>query len=392
MSEKNILVIDDETEIVKFIEKVLNKNGYQVDSTSDPQDALRKVSENSYDVLITDIKMPGMSGLDIIRKIGEMKLARPPEIIIITAHATVDTAIECMRAGAMDYLIKPFEMKEILATVEKAMEVSKIKSRLVSMEEMDRLKDDFIATVTHELKTPLMAISGAAELLETIEDSDDKLHKGEGPEVAKDGSAAMKPDDTKREVRKFANIVLRQTNKMKHLVDDLLDSARMSANRLTITKAPVNIGKLIKEAIADIQPLAAAKNISVSYHNNNDKDIIVKCDYNQIKRVLNNLIVNSIKYTHENGKVEIRATCNEASGTVEFSVTDNGKGLKKDDLEKIFEKFYRVDQSLSREEGGFGLGLSIAKKIIELHGGTIRAESPGLGKGTTVTFTLPVRG
>ncbi len=389
MNQKKILVVDDEPEISDFLEKVLSKYGYSVTTLTDPIKALEEIKNKSYNLLITDIRMPGMTGLELIEKTHSLNLAQPLEVVVISAHATVDTAIECMRKGAIDYLVKPFEIKEILATVEKALATQELKSRLVSMEEMDKLKDEFISTVTHELKTPLMAIQGAAELL-GMRDANTKFGDKEGK--TEESTAANPPAiRCEEEIKKFSDIVLRQTNKMKHLIDDLLDSARIDAHRLVLNKVSVEFNTLVNEAISEVRPLADSKCISINYKSCYAGDLIIRCDPRQIKRALNNILVNAIKYTAAGGHVNIEIPLRKNSSELMVTVQDTGIGLKEENLDKIFEKFYRVETVPSEGvAGGFGLGLSIAKKIIELHSGKIWAESEGPGKGARFIFILPV--
>jgi len=388
MNQKKILVVDDEPEISDFLEKVLSKYGYSVTTLTDPIKALEEIKNKSYNLLITDIRMPGMTGLELIEKTHSLNLAQPLEVVVISAHATVDTAIECMRKGAIDYLVKPFEIKEILATVEKALATQELKSRLVSMEELDKLKDEFISTVTHELKTPLMAIQGAAELL-GMRDNNTKFRDQE--EKTDNTASVSSAIPREEEIKKFSDIVLRQTNKMKHLIDDLLDSARIDAHRLVLNKVSVEFNTLVNEAISEVRPLADSKCISINYKSCYAGDLIVHCDPRQIKKVLNNILVNAIKYTAAGGHVNIEIPLRKNSSELMVTVQDTGIGLKEENLDKIFEKFYRVETVPSEGVvGGFGLGLSIAKKIIELHNGKIWAESEGPGKGARFIFILPV--
>lgn len=374
MKPKKIFVVDAEPEIIKFMEKALVKNGYQVAATTDPRHALEVIAREPWDVIITDLRMPQMSGIELLEKIKSAGISA--EVVVVTAHATTDTAVECLRKGAADYLIKPFEINEMLATVEKVVGIGELKSRLVSLEEMDKLKDEFIATITHELKTPLMAISGAIELLamqeELVAGAEEKRR-----EMWRESDQAVK---------KFLAIIDRQSRKMKALVEDILDFARMEAGRTEIKKTPASLAEITAEVLSEVRPIAAAKGINITPPAD---DAAVNCDREQIKRVVANLLTNAVKYTRPGGKitVEISPPSGSFAG---LRISDDGIGLAPEHSEKIFEKFFRVDQSLRREAGGFGLGLSIAKKIIEMHGGQIRAQSEGPGKGTIVSFTIPL--
>ncbi|MFA5780411.1 MAG: ATP-binding protein [Elusimicrobiota bacterium] len=373
MKPKKILAVDDEIEILKFIEKALTKNDYFVKITTNPFEVVDLLKNDGFDIAIIDLRMPDIDGMKLLEIIK--KDFPKIEVIIITAHATIETAIECLKKGADDYLIKPFEIKELLMTVEKTYEVKRIKSQLVSLKEMDKLKDEFISSISHELKTPLQAVSGAAELVMSSKEFGTAKRK-----------YRRREEDS--QLIKLFEIVARQTEKMKKLVSDLLDFAKMEAGFIEIKKSHCEINKLVNDAIKEIQILADNKKIEITQEIFSADAVCVHCDYEKIKQVLINLLSNAIKYTQEGGKVSV--WFEKIDGEVEVGIEDNGMGISKENLGKVFDKFYRVDQSLTRESGGFGLGLSIAQKTVELHGGKIRVESEGLGKGSTFIFTLPL--
>ncbi len=163
-----ILVVDDEQGMRDMLSYALGKEGYIVVTAQNGEEGINKVKEEDIDIAILDIKMPGMDGITVLGKIKEIK--PEIEVIIATGYASLETAIESLRKGAYDYINKPFNINELTALLEKAYETKHMKSQLVSLKELDRLKDEFISTVSHELKTPLMAISGALELLLDRED------------------------------------------------------------------------------------------------------------------------------------------------------------------------------------------------------------------------------
>ena len=221
-----------------------------------------------------------------------------------------------------------------------------------------------------------MAISGAIEILhEDIKKIE--IDRRKTPRRLSD-----------KDIIKLLDIVDRQTVKMKKLVSDLLDFAKMEAGFFEIKKSHCEINKLVNDAVKEIQLIADSKKIELTQEIFSSAAVCVRCDYEKIKQVLTNLLSNSIKYTGEGGKISV--WFEKTDGEIEIGVEDNGLGISKENLERVFEKFYRIDQSLTRERSGFGLGLSICQKIVELHGGKIRAESDGLGKGSRFIFTLPI--
>ncbi|MGH9858046.1 MAG: sensor histidine kinase, partial [Acidobacteriota bacterium] len=227
---------------------------------------------------------------------------------------------------------------------------------------VEQMRKDFVANVSHELRTPLTAIQGSTEVL-------------------LDG-ALRNPVESRR----FLEIMDKQLRHIQDLVTDMLKLAAVEEGRLPSRREDTKIDSLIQELIAVIQPLANKKNQTL--HVLVDPDIPpIKMDPYQIYDALMNLLDNAVKYTQENGQIELK-TFIEGSNLV-ISVSDNGSGISKEQLPRIFERFYRVDKSRSREVGGTGLGLSIAKHGIENHGGSISVESE-LGKGTKFIVRIPV--
>jgi len=372
MEEKiKVLVIDDERGIRDMLSYALGKEGYIVFTAENGEIGIEKVKKEDIDVVITDIKMPGLDGVTVLGKIKEIK--PNTEVIVATGYASMETAIESLRKGAYDYINKPFNINELSALVSKAYETKQLKSQLVSLKELDKLKDEFIAAVSHELKTPLMAISGAIELLLASEGVEDEEN------------LQFKYDEN---TKKILEIIDRQTKKMRVLVNNILDFAKMEAGFFVLKKQKTSFIKIVNEAIKEVQSLAESKKIEITKQLPVEEDVTVNCDPDQIERVITNFLTNSIKYTQEGGKVSV--SFEKTDNEVKLTVEDNGKGIDKENLEKVFERFYRVDQSLNRKESGAGLGLSICKKIIELHNGKIWAESEGLGKGSRFIFKLPI--
>jgi signal transduction histidine kinase len=177
------------------------------------------------------------------------------------------------------------------------------------------------------------------------------------------------------------------------LVNNLLDFAKMEAGFWTLKKQDVSVTKLINDTVSDIQSIADNKKIEINRFASLSKqlvtpvDITINCDFEQIQRVLINLITNSIKYTQESGKIFVWYET-ISPDTIQFTVEDSGKGIAKENLDKVFNRFYRVDHNLTKKESGFGIGLSICKKIVELHNGKIWAKSDGLEKGSRFSFDI----
>jgi PAS domain S-box-containing protein len=230
-------------------------------------------------------------------------------------------------------------------------------------ETANRLKDEFLAVVSHELRTPLSAITGWAHLL--LEDK-------------------MAPATQLRALQ----TIQRQARSQGQLIDDLLDVSRIVSGKLRLDSREVELSKVINAAVDVVRPTAEAKNIYLV----TDLEAAagtVSGDPERLQQVIWNLLSNAIKFTPEGGRVGIRSRWMDSS--IEVSVADNGQGISADFLPYVFERFRQADVSTTRAHGGLGLGLAIVRHLIEIHGGTVHAQSAGVGKGTTFTIRLPGR-
>jgi len=231
---------------------------------------------------------------------------------------------------------------------------------LTELRRLETVRRDFVANVSHELKTPLTSISGYAETLLT--DTPDPVTG-----------------------REFLKIILSNAHRMQRLVDDLLDLSRIESGRWQPRVEKVDVGAAAREVWATLAERAAARGTRFELKVETGA-AIVEADPDAVRQVLTNLIDNSLRYVGASGVVTF--VSRGVDGGVELSVTDNGTGITSDHLPRIFERFYRADPSRSREEGGTGLGLSIVKHVVEAHGGRVSAESE-LGVGTTIRCWFP---
>jgi signal transduction histidine kinase len=231
---------------------------------------------------------------------------------------------------------------------------------LTEVRRLEAVRRDFVANVSHELKTPLTSISGYAETL-----------LGDNAE----------PETTQR----FLRTILSNARRMQRLVDDLLDLSRIEAGRWHPTLSEVDVGAVARESWAALAARADSHHIELAMDIAPDA-ATVSADLDAVRQILTNLMDNSLRHTPEGGRV----TCitRRQDGAVAVCIRDNGAGITREHLPRIFERFYRADQSRSRDEGGTGLGLSIVKHLVEAHGGRVSAESER-GVGTTITCWFP---
>jgi two-component system, OmpR family, phosphate regulon sensor histidine kinase PhoR len=230
---------------------------------------------------------------------------------------------------------------------------------------VDRVRRDFVANVSHELRTPLTAVRGYVEALM------------EEPAGA--------PDEAQR--RKFLAIIERHTGRMERLVRDLLRLARLDAQQETADLHPLEVGSLFRSVIADLSPSIERHGVKVDVEIESAASV-VDADPTKLHDALRNLVENAVNYSPEGGRVALKAHL--AGDRIVLTVGDHGPGVPESDLGRVFERFYRVDKSRSRDPGGTGLGLSIVRHLVELHGGKVSAANRPEG-GAVFTISLPQR-
>src|SRR4030066_2066583 len=357
----NILVIDDEEIIRDSCSQVLIKEGYQTETAGDGETGLQKIREIKPDLVLVDLKMPGVCCMEVLKKIRDID----PDIIavVITGFATIDAAVDSMKEGAYDFLPKPFTPEELRLIVKRGLEKRKLALETAALrEEKKRMEENFITMVSHELRTPLVDIQQYFEvILGGIT-----------------GDVAIKQKEMLEHVRERIDTLL-------NLINDCLDMTRIKAGEIVEKFEPLDISSILNDAIIFTRPQAEMREITleIDAHASLKK---VKGDKESLKMMFTNLISNGIRFNHEGGSVLIKAKEQEENIIIE--VSDTGIGIVKEDLPFIFDEFFRVKSDKTRNITGTGLGLSIVKKIAEVHSGSIKVKSE-LGKGSTFFVILP---
>ncbi len=232
---------------------------------------------------------------------------------------------------------------------------------ITELKRLDQIRSDFVANVSHELRTPLSILRG---YIETLLDN---------------------PKPSRQELARILAIMERHSKRLGLLVEDLLSLAQLESSNATLALSVVRVEELFNNVVRDWREKLAAKNLKVIVDVSPDASTL-RADETRLQEVLYNLLENAVKYSREKGQIQLQAG-RRGPETV-LSVSDDGTGISKEDLPRIFERFYRADKARSRELGGTGLGLAIVKHIAQLHGGRVEAESE-LGKGTTIRVVLP---
>ena len=355
-----ILIIDDEEAMRDSCSLILAKDGFRPESAEDGQIGLDKARELKPALALIDLKMPGLSGFEVLERIKALDPGIIP--IVITGYATVESAVEAMKKGAYDFLPKPFTPDELRIIVRRALERRKLAMEAETLRREKKLmEENFITMVSHQLRSPLVAIQQYFEVI----------------------LAGMvgKVEDAQKEMLVRAK---ERSESLLHLINDWLDMARISRGQIVDKLKPVDLEKLLAKQIEFMRPLAQEFKVRLELRPA-DRSAVVLADEQSLEQVFANLLSNAIKYNRPGGSVVI--SLREEEDALVTDVTDTGIGISPEKLPFIFDQFYRVSRREDRKIKGTGLGLAIAKKIVEAHNGTIHVTSEP-GKGSTFSVRL----
>ena len=292
-----------------------------------------------------------------------------PSFLVVFAYAyTFETLREKAQSKLISKNAELARKNELLnreVTVRQQVELE-IRRAKEDAETANRAKSEFLANMSHELRTPLNHIIGFTEMI---------VDKRFG--------------DLNTRQQTYLNNVLQSGWHLLSLVNDILDLSKVEAGKLELVPAPVNLKHLLQNSLVMVKEKAAKHGIRLSLDVDGVPDSIT-ADERKLKQILYNLLSNAVKFTPERGSVQCEVRPSDGNGNIEISVADTGIGIQPDDLKRIFDPFEQVDGSMSRRFEGTGLGLSLTKKFVELHGGRIWAESDGVGKGAAFRFTIPL--
>jgi signal transduction histidine kinase len=378
VSRARILIVDDLPEKLLVYSSLLADIDAEIVAAHSGKEALKHVLEGSFAVILLDVNMPDIDGLETATLIRGHRNGRNTPIIFITAYADEIQTARGYALGAVDYIQSPviasvlrtkvkvfvdlYEANAALALSNQVLEM-RVKERTAELEQLSRLKDEFLATMSHELRTPLNAIFGWVTLLRT-----------------------RRLDEATQE--RALETIERNARGQKRLIEDLLDVSRIVTGKVALEIVPVDPRKVVEAALETMQPAAQAKGITIVPVLDTNAGT-VRGDFARLQQIVCNLLSNAIKFTPTGGQVDVcLARRNEDA---EISVTDSGQGIKPEFLPLVFDRVRLEDGSISRRHGVLGLGLAIVRHLVELHAGAVEAHSAGEGKGSRFVVRLPTR-
>jgi signal transduction histidine kinase len=363
-----ILIVDDEEVNIHLMIAVLSRAGYQFDYATNGVKALEKLEETRYDLVLLDVMMPEMNGFDTCKILKENELTKDAVVIFITAKTDIESISNAFKAGAADFVSKPFNSKELLARVKthllikQSMDIIKFQSdELMKSNEM---KDKFISIIGHDLRNPIGTIASALSFIKDEYDSmgDEEKHS-------------------------FIDTLHLSAQNAFELLEELFEWAKAKRGLCEYNPEDVNIKDLIADNISLLKGQAECKKIILD--SSLAGNIVARADRKMVNTIIRNLTSNAIKFTYPEGKVTIYVReVNHGTDNIEIIVEDNGIGIPDEKIEDLFciNKKYRKNGTMNEE--GSGLGLILCKEFAEKNHGDIKVESE-LGKGSRFIFTMP---
>ncbi|HBA61068.1 MAG TPA: hypothetical protein DCZ92_09670 [Elusimicrobia bacterium] len=373
MTEKQtaILIVEDDSSMSGFLVRSLENRGFAVMAARSAEELIEKVLMEPFELALIDINLPGMDGIALTRKMKAMNCAC--DIIIMTGDPNLDNAVGAIKAGAYDYLIKPFSDEMLQLTVERCLQKRKLSSELTStkaakeeilaaysqLQALEKMKDAFLSVIGHELKTPLTKILGGIELI-------------------KENGTAGTPES-------LINAVQTGALRLHEIIEDILayTAAKEAACPEQFTAA--DPAGLINKAVAELGPVFKAYG-AAALTSFPKTALTIYCEPEKLTLAIKHLIRNAITFGNQGEAVKIALV--EDAGEIRLSVEDTGIGIPKEKLDAIYDPFYQVADYMTRKSGGLGLGLALVKQITQACGGKVRVKS-ALGKGTTFTLIFP---
>jgi signal transduction histidine kinase len=364
-ARERILVVDDNVEMRRYLMRLLQCR-WQVQTAADGGEALERIREHPPELIVADIMMPHMDGLELLRRLrSEAATARIP-VLLLSARAGEEAYVDGLRAGADDYLVKPFSRHELLARVESRLATARQqaveRAARSQAEHTIKAREEFFAALAHELRSPAACLFTWIARLRNA-----GLHSA-------DESDAL-------------DVLETAAHTIRRLAEDLIDVARGSSGHMRVDRQPyATLAPLIAGVIEAYGPAALQKSIILQSELEEDNGP-VEVDADRIQQIVSNLLSNAIRFTPPGGHIDVQ--CGRREDAIELSVRDSGRGIPAEALPRVFERYWQGAPATD-SDGGLGLGLAICRQLVELHGGRIEAKSAGRNRGATFIVRLPL--
>lgn len=363
-----ILIVDDDANMRESVSDNLDVDGYETAQAGSAAEAVDQVKKQSFDVILMDYNLTDGTGIDAIKQIRALNTES--QILMITAHASLDTALKAIQESVDDFLTKPVNFDNLKRAIARSLEKLRLKQdnkRLITelqktndqLSRLSAMKSKFMSMASHDLSNSLMTLQVSFEML----------------------AGTLKPDDDQKKRMQYISNGIGQISR---LIEDLVDWASIEQGKFRLETNLFDPGAMVEGLVVGPAARAQARGLTLSTEIAPGLPTIA-ADQKRLSQVLNNLLENAVRHTPKGGQVTVKV--DQDAGAVRFAVRDTGDGIDPAEVSKLFQSFY---QGSGGSGGGrLGLGLSISKEIVASHGGRIWVESPGLGKGATFLFTIP---
>jgi signal transduction histidine kinase len=358
-----VLVVDDESDNRLLLREALEATGYLVVEAKDGAEALARIAERLPDVVLLDVMMPGIDGLEVCKRIKSDKRTAPVPVILVTAQRAREDRLNGIVAGADDFLTKPVDLTELRLRLQNAVRLKllydEVQDKYREVTDLEKSRDELVHMIVHDLRSPLTVIQLDLE----------------GAEMTLRGQNGQTVE--------FVVDARKHTKRIIGMVNSMLDVSRLESGKMSLNLGPADLSQLVSEVLASLGDrcrLASANNEGP------DHVTTAQCDREVIRRVVENLVGNALDYSPQEEPVSV-AVCRR-NGHVRVSVSDHGPGIPEDYHERIFDKFGQVGTIRKVRKASTGLGLTFCKLAVEAHSGTIGVESK-VGDGSIFWFELP---
>ena len=375
-SSETILVVDDDADILAVTCAAIKRDGYEVEGAGGGEEAIAKLALRPYDIVLSDLFMPGMMGTEVLKKIKDIRPAT--DVIIMTGSPSLETAIQALKDGAYDYILKPFKKDYLHAVLKRCADHRSTRKELAAekqlreelqaayqeLKKLEHLQEGFIGRVSHELRTPLAQVLGSLEILEK-----------------------MPPSDPAKFAERVA-VARRGTERLKELVEDIVRFSAVSRPDIKLEASAVQVLPIFEAILAQTKTEWEGRKLTVRLSFEPGTPAVLG-DPQLLERAFLHLFRNAIRFNKEGGRIEVGAR--KLDKTLLIAIKDTGEGVPEEAQKTIFDAFYQIAEYMSRQVGGLGLGLALVKRIVECHGGSVLVDS-AQGQGSTFKVLLPLAG
>ena len=363
----DILVVDDNPANLQLLSGMLKRSGFKARPVTSGELALQAARRAPPDLILLDVSMPDMDGYELCRILKADEALKEIPVLFISAHGETADKVKGFAAGGVDYVTKPFQVEEVEARVAAHIELRRqrrlIQESLDKLRRLEDLRDNLVHMIVHDLRSPLMGLSGCMQALQMTE-----------------GQALSE------RARKLLTEARTAADKLTEMVSSLLDVSRMEAHAMKLSLRECDLADVILITVKKVEPLQGGRQVATLLP---EDPVRVTCDPDLIHRVIQNLLTNAYQFTPEASHIRVGAT--QEGQSVTLFVEDDGPGIPHEYHEKIFEKFGQAETRAKRQKYTTGLGLTFCKLAVEAHGGKIGVESEP-GHGSRFWFTLPFAG